>query len=110
VKVELILPKKLYEVIENDIESRFPMPAFSRVILPLQALLEDDFFNEYIKKGTRSSNILCFSNLVMVGNILMLSEGKHGVNNVYSLRDGERARLPHSWINLMNQRNFKIDS
>lgn len=29
----------------------FPKPIYSRVILPLKALLEGEFFNEYIKKG-----------------------------------------------------------
>lgn len=52
--------------------SRFTAPAYSRVVLPLAALLEGDFFTEYIKRG----------------NVLMLSEGKHGVDDVYSLRDG----------------------
>jgi ribonuclease P/MRP protein subunit RPP40 len=27
------------------------VPAYSKVILPLKALLEGEFFNEYIKKG-----------------------------------------------------------
>jgi ribonucleases P/MRP protein subunit RPP40 len=53
-------------------DSRFSVPTYSRVILPLAELLSGEFFTEYIKKG----------------NILMLSEGKHGVNDVYSLRDG----------------------
>lgn len=47
----MILPKELYEIIQHDLESRFGTPSYSRVILPLSALLEGDFFNEYIKKG-----------------------------------------------------------
>ena len=38
----------------------------------MSAILEGDFFTEHIRKG----------------NVLMLSEGVHGVDNVYSLRDG----------------------
>ncbi|OBT72425.1 hypothetical protein VF21_08203 [Pseudogymnoascus sp. 05NY08] len=69
---ELILPQELYESIQSDMDSKFSVPTYSRVILPLAELLSGDFFTEYIKKG----------------NVLMLSEGKQGVNDVYSLRDG----------------------
>ncbi|KAI5304020.1 hypothetical protein KEM56_006949, partial [Ascosphaera pollenicola] len=40
--------------------------------VPLPALLEGDFFNQYIKTG----------------NILMVSEGRPGVNSIYTLSDG----------------------
>ncbi|OBT40204.1 hypothetical protein VE00_08730 [Pseudogymnoascus sp. WSF 3629] len=69
---ELILPQELYESIQSDMDSKFSVPTYSRVILPLAELLSGEFFTEYIKKG----------------NVLMLSEGKQGVNDVYSLRDG----------------------
>ncbi|KFX92065.1 hypothetical protein V490_05585 [Pseudogymnoascus sp. VKM F-3557] len=69
---ELILPKELYESIQSDMDSKFSVPAYSRVILPLAELVSGDFFTEYIRKG----------------NVLMLSEGKYGFNDVYSLRDG----------------------
>ncbi|KAL2067051.1 hypothetical protein VTL71DRAFT_1475 [Oculimacula yallundae] len=71
-KAELILPEELYEIIKNEVLTDLAKPVYSRVILPLGALLEGEFFNEYIKRG----------------NVLMLSEGKSDVNNVYSLRDG----------------------
>lgn len=50
----MILPKELYEIMENEMdgilaESRSPI--YSRVVLPLSALLEGEFFTEYIKKG-----------------------------------------------------------
>ncbi len=47
-------------------------PSYSRVTMPLSGILEGDFFTEYVKKG----------------NVLMLSEGVHGVDNVFSLREG----------------------
>ncbi|KAL3420800.1 ribonuclease p mrp protein subunit pop1 [Phlyctema vagabunda] len=71
-KVELILPEEIYEIIKSNFFSDLANPAYSRVILPLRALVEGDFFTEYIKKG----------------NILLLSEGRSGVDNVYSLREG----------------------
>jgi hypothetical protein len=54
-KVEFILPPELYEIIKDDLVLDHMKPAYSRVILPLTALLEGDFFNEYIKIGM----ILC---------------------------------------------------
>jgi ribonucleases P/MRP protein subunit RPP40 len=94
--VELILPEKLYEIIKDDFLPKVGTPVYSRAILPLQALVEGDFFNEYIKRGKGISFIcLLFSKkltlTIMVGNILMLSEGGVGAKNVYSLREG---RIP----------------
>ncbi|KAG4417357.1 hypothetical protein IFR04_009498 [Cadophora malorum] len=71
-KTELILPEELYEIIKKEFLTEVSKPSYSRVILPLGALLEGEFFNEYIKKG----------------NVLMLSEGKSDIDNVYSLREG----------------------
>jgi ribonuclease P/MRP protein subunit RPP40 len=43
----------VYEIIQKEVlPAEGAKPAYSRVILPLKALLEGDFFNEYIKKGT----------------------------------------------------------
>jgi hypothetical protein len=56
-QTELILPKELYELIQDDLAAKFTTPVYSRVILPLQALLEGDFFNEYIKKGIHKTLI-----------------------------------------------------
>lgn len=71
------------------------------------SLLEHEFFNTYIKSGTETTlsaeGLLCLlyqqtsdgmlalpnqqsnSNL---GNILMISEGRSGSDNVFTLRDG----------------------
>jgi ribonuclease P/MRP protein subunit RPP40 len=50
-QAELILPKELYEIIKDDFLKKCEAPVYGRVILPLQALLEGEFFNEFIKKG-----------------------------------------------------------
>lgn len=75
--------------------------AYSKVTLPLRALLEGEFFTEYIKKGTpiamtlefiRSLVLGCISSTstnIHVGDILMLSEGRRGVDKLYSLRNGK---------------------
>jgi ribonuclease P/MRP protein subunit RPP40 len=60
------------------------------------ALLEEDFFNTYIKTGTsffsvfhepvaKQSPLVLISHL---GNTLMISEGRSGSDNVYTLKDG----------------------
>jgi len=66
-----VLPQELYEIVQRDL-ARAAAPAYSRVTLPLGALLEGMFFTRYVKEG----------------DVLMLSEGARGVDDVYSLRDG----------------------
>ena len=50
-QVELILPEEVYEIIQNDILSERLTTKYCRVILPLRAIVEGSFFDEYIKKG-----------------------------------------------------------
>jgi ribonuclease P/MRP protein subunit RPP40 len=45
------LPEELYEIIKTDFFTERTKPVYRKVILPLKALLEGEFFNEYIKKG-----------------------------------------------------------
>ena len=52
-KAELVLPEELFEIIKDGLFIEQMKPLYSQVILPLEALLEGDFFNQYIKKGTR---------------------------------------------------------
>lgn len=60
----MILPKELYEIMEkgmNDMTGFFAEsrnPVYSRVVLPLSALLEGEFFTEYIKRGRRHPYVL----------------------------------------------------
>jgi ribonuclease P/MRP protein subunit RPP40 len=53
--MELIVPEELYEIIKSDFLTKVEAPVYSRVTLPLQALLEGDFFNEFIKRGKKVS-------------------------------------------------------
>lgn len=50
-KAELILPEELYYILKADFFNGVTVPTYSKVILPLSALLEGEFFTEYIKKG-----------------------------------------------------------
>lgn len=55
-QVELVLPQEIYEIIKKDLFDTSEKPIYSRVILPLKALLEGEFFNEYIKRGRRAQH------------------------------------------------------
>ena len=65
IQVEMILPEELYEVLKEKLRMH---PAYSRVTMPLGALLEGEFFNEYIKKGI-------FSILIIIGFVLGIEHG-----------------------------------
>lgn len=58
--MELILPEEIYEIMKKEILDELPKPVYSRVIMPLKALVEGDFFNEYIKKGGRELSFHTF--------------------------------------------------
>jgi ribonuclease P/MRP protein subunit RPP40 len=54
---------ELYEIIKTNISTEFVNPVYSRVILPLKALVDGDFFNEYIKRGILIFYCTALSNL-----------------------------------------------
>ncbi|KAE8383673.1 ribonuclease P 40kDa subunit-domain-containing protein [Aspergillus bertholletiae] len=70
--VEVILPEEAYKTVEGSLNTKLPKLRYARVFMSLSSLLEKDFFNTYIKSG----------------NILMISEGRSGSNNMFTLRDG----------------------
>ncbi|KAI0421113.1 ribonuclease P 40kDa subunit-domain-containing protein [Xylaria grammica] len=73
-KVDLILPDELLLLVKESIlNNTAQIPSYHRVILTLGQVLEGDFFTQYIK----------------IGNIMMLSEGKVGTDNVFSIKDGK---------------------
>ncbi|KAK6381650.1 hypothetical protein LTS17_004709 [Exophiala oligosperma] len=70
--VTATLPEELYDVIWREVDDSIANAEYAKVIMKLEDVLQGDFFNEYIK----------------IGNILMLSEGQPGVDEVFSLRQG----------------------
>ncbi|PVI08445.1 hypothetical protein DM02DRAFT_548743 [Periconia macrospinosa] len=72
--LDLILPEEIYELVrvQLDREDGAARGVYAKVFMRLGELLEGEFFTEYIKKG----------------NIMMLSEGRPLVDNVFSLYDG----------------------
>ncbi|EAS27643.3 ribonuclease P/MRP protein subunit RPP40 [Coccidioides immitis RS] len=69
---ELILPEEIYQAAWDSIANKISICQYAKVFMSLSDILDGEFFNKYIKTG----------------NILMISEGQSGVDNVYSLRDG----------------------
>ncbi|TGJ80660.1 hypothetical protein E0Z10_g8094 [Xylaria hypoxylon] len=75
-KIDLVLPEELSQLVkESVLNDTAQIPSYRRVIMTLGQVLEGDFFTQYIK----------------IGNIMMLSEGKVGIDNVFSIKDGKLA-------------------
>ncbi|OJJ57490.1 hypothetical protein ASPSYDRAFT_1056636 [Aspergillus sydowii CBS 593.65] len=70
--VEVTLTKKAFSFIESSLNSKLQKLRYARISMTLSSLIEEGFFNTYIKKG----------------NVLMLSEGRSGLDSVFTLVDG----------------------
>lgn len=72
--MDLILPEELFVLVKDKIENveSFAHTQYARVYMSLSEILENEFFNSYIKQG----------------NIMMLSEGRPNVDNRFELFDG----------------------
>ncbi|KAI5800082.1 ribonuclease P 40kDa subunit-domain-containing protein [Geopyxis carbonaria] len=74
-QVDVLLPAAVYERISPSLHACAALaspPQYYRLEMPLGAILEPDFFNTYVKAG----------------NILLLSHGRLGVDNIFTLSDG----------------------
>ncbi|KAL6863636.1 ribonuclease P 40kDa subunit domain-containing protein [Trichoderma novae-zelandiae] len=70
-KVDLIVPQDICDIIVQKMAER-DSPAYHRVVMTLGQVLETKFLTQYIK----------------LGNIMMLSEGKTTIGNLFTLREG----------------------
>jgi ribonuclease P/MRP protein subunit RPP40 len=88
----LVLPQEIYEVVRGELERRGGVvrDVYARVFMKLGELLAGDFFMEYIKKGEWDVSTIWVMRQADsgAGNIMMLSEGRPLVDNVFSLYDG----------------------
>ncbi|KAL2143784.1 hypothetical protein VTI28DRAFT_9999 [Corynascus sepedonium] len=71
-RADLIIPQEVSESIQGKFFKTSTGPEYKRVVLSLHDILTGDFFTEYIKKG----------------DVVMLSEGRRGIDNVFALRRG----------------------
>ncbi|KAK4200356.1 ribonuclease P 40kDa subunit-domain-containing protein [Triangularia verruculosa] len=72
---DLILPQEVLEAVQGKLLRDEAVPEYKGVVMSLHDILTGDFFNSYIKQG----------------NILMLSEGRRGIDNVFALKSGHLA-------------------
>ncbi|KAH8894229.1 ribonuclease P 40kDa subunit [Thozetella sp. PMI_491] len=72
-KVDLIIPEDVYEIAHKKLVDDRPAPVCQRVVMALGDVLSGAFFTEYIK----------------LRSILMLSQGRMLIDNVFTLRDGK---------------------
>lgn len=66
--MQLTLPQELYDVVWKDVEAKISNIQYSRVIMSLSEMLDEEFFNKYIKIGTISLVpvlMLCFADLII---------------------------------------------
>ncbi|KAJ5133676.1 uncharacterized protein N7443_004700 [Penicillium atrosanguineum] len=70
--IEAILPEETYKSLQASLDAKLEKLQYARVFMSPADLLEHEFFNTYIKAG----------------DILMISEGLSGSDNVFTLRDG----------------------
>ena len=87
----MIVPASMKEILQQKLVAERCAPDYSKVTMTLGDILGGDFFTEYIKKGiyscTSSAKGVSFDGLVL-GNILMLSEGKTTIGNMFTLQEG----------------------
>ncbi|GAB7339049.1 hypothetical protein MBLNU457_5708t1 [Dothideomycetes sp. NU457] len=70
--LDIIIRNDVYQKHQEQILQSHGKPQYAKVHMKLKDIIEGDFFNKYIRTG----------------DILMLSEGRPGLDNTYSLRDG----------------------
>ncbi|KAF2717749.1 hypothetical protein K431DRAFT_232368 [Polychaeton citri CBS 116435] len=70
--LDVVVPSEVALALQEAVTQEKAALQYARVHMKLGDIIEGDFFNTYIKSG----------------NVLMLSEGRSGVDQVYSLRDG----------------------
>lgn len=68
----MLMPDEMYQMVWTKLDAEVKTIKYAKVIMKLHEVLEGEFFTQFIKKG----------------DIVMLSEGCAGVDNIFSLRDG----------------------
>lgn len=75
-QLDLVLPSEIYQLVRARLEDTdvygIGRSQYARVHMKLGELLEGEFFTHYVK----------------MGNIMMLSEGRSNVDNIFSLYEG----------------------
>ncbi len=94
-QVDLLVPRSCADAVQRKLaerEAATAQPQYARVVMTLGQVLEGAFFKEYIKAGGLAVSCFPLYSWILadaaVGHILMLSKGRPGQDNVFSLKDG----------------------
>ncbi|KAF3929181.1 hypothetical protein AA313_de0202291 [Arthrobotrys entomopaga] len=71
-QVDILLPSEICELIHRKLNDELKPLQYHRIFMGLKEILEKDFYNHYIRQG----------------NIILLSDGRIDVDDVYCLYDG----------------------
>jgi ribonuclease P/MRP protein subunit RPP40 len=90
-QVDLILPEEIYSIIGQKLNRDESALRYARVKISLLELLSGDFFNQYIKAGLQDFPPESHGTGAHdpIGNILMRSEGRDGVDHLFTLHEGQ---------------------
>ncbi|KAK6356425.1 hypothetical protein TWF718_000784 [Orbilia javanica] len=72
-QVDLLLPDEICELVSQRLNEQLKPLQYHRIFMGLKDILETEFYNHYIRQG----------------NILLLSDGRIDVDDVYCLYDGK---------------------
>ena len=96
VQVELIMPDEAHDVIREAVLQSVNPARYATVFFPLSAILAPEFLATYIKTGTdgffHSSSHFLFL-LTVAGSIILISEGRAGIDNTFTVHDGMSVAL-----------------
>ncbi|KXX80614.1 Ribonuclease P protein subunit p40 [Madurella mycetomatis] len=71
-RADLLIPQDAFGIVWKQLVRDRPAPEFKRVVMSLHDILSGGFFTEYVKKR----------------DIMMLSEGRRGIDSAFSLKSG----------------------
>ncbi|KAJ6259095.1 hypothetical protein Dda_5992 [Drechslerella dactyloides] len=70
--VDLLLPDEVCDLVQQKLDEHVKPLQYHRIFMSLKDILEKEFYNHYVRQG----------------NVLLLSDGRIDVDNVYCLYDG----------------------
>ncbi|KAK3990862.1 ribonuclease P 40kDa subunit-domain-containing protein [Cladorrhinum sp. PSN332] len=71
-RADLIIPQDVFELVQAKLLHDEAIPKFTRAVMSLDDILSGPFLTKYVKEG----------------NVSMLSEGRSGIDNVFTLKKG----------------------
>ena len=92
-QVLLVLPQDNANKLKETFTTGLSALQYAKVYIKLSEIIEGDFFNQYIKTGKEKKERAPGPADIDAGNILMLSEGRPGLDHIFSLCEGLRLEV-----------------